>query len=116
MIYAVLNGNLTGLTLLAFVLGYILAVVLAIVFHEFSHAFVAYKFGDPTPKFTGRLTLNPAKHFDAFGLISFLIVGFGWAKPVMTNPLNYRNFKKGQRCVALSGILTNIVFFIVFSL
>ena len=115
MMFAILNGNLSGLTMLAFILGYILAVVLAIVFHEFSHAFVAYKFGDPTPKFTGRLSLNPVRHFDMFGLISFLFVGFGWAKPVMVNPLNFRNFKKGQRCVAISGIVTNLGFCIVFS-
>jgi Zn-dependent protease len=113
--FAILNNNLSGLTMLALILGYILAVVLAIVFHEFSHAFVAYKFGDPTPKFTGRLTLNPARHFDTFGLISFLFVGFGWAKPVMINPLNFRNFKKGQRCVAISGITTNLALCILFS-
>ena len=115
MMYAILNGNLTGFTLLAFVLGYILAVMLAIIFHEVSHAFVAYKFGDPTPKFTGRLTFNPAKHFEMFGFLSFLIIGFGWAKPVMINPLNFRNFNKGRRFVAISGIVTNIVLCIVFS-
>ena len=116
MIYALMNNQLDSVTMLAFIVGYVLAVMLAIVFHEFSHAFVAYKFGDPTPKFTGRLSLNPTKHFDALGFISFLVVGFGWAKPVLTNPLNYRSFKKGQRWVALSGIITNLVFAVLFSL
>lgn len=116
MIYALLGTQMDSSALFAFLVGYILAVILAIVFHEFSHAFVAYKFGDPTPKFTGRLTLNPAKHFDALGFISFFIIGFGWAKPVVTNPLNYRNFKKGQRWVSLAGILTNLIFFVLFDL
>lgn len=115
MIYVLLGGSLSGMTLLAFVLAYILAVMLAVVFHEYAHALVAYKFGDPTPKITGRLSLNPAKHFDLFGLLSFLFIGFGWAKPVMINPLNFRNFKKGQRWVSVSGILSNFGLFIVFS-
>jgi len=115
MIYTLLNYRMDGYVLLAFIVAYVLAVMMAIVFHEFSHAFVAYKFGDPTPKFTGRLTLNPARHFDMFGLLSFFFIGFGWAKPVMINPLNFRNFKKGQRFVALSGITTNLVLAIVFS-
>jgi len=116
MIYAIFNYGISGMTLLAFIVAYVLAVMMAIVFHEVSHAFVAYKFGDPTPKFTGRLSLNPAKHFDALGFLSFFVIGFGWAKPVMINPLNFRNFNKGRRFVALSGITTNLALAIVFSL
>lgn len=116
MIYAILNSQMDTLTLFAFIVGYVLAVMLAIVCHEYSHALVAYKFGDPTPKITGRLSLNPARHFDTLGFLSFFVIGFGWAKPVMINPLNFRNFKKGQRCVALSGIITNLALCIVFSL
>ena len=116
MIYAIFNSGISGMTLLAFIVAYVLAVMMAIVFHEFSHAFVAYKFGDPTPKFTGRLSLNPAKHFDTLGFLSFFVIGFGWAKPVMINPLNFRNFNKGRRFVALSGITTNLLLAIVFSL
>ena len=66
-----------------------LAVMVVITLHEFSHAFVAYKCGDPTAKFSGRLTLNPVKHFDLLGILSFALVGFGWAKPVPVNPNNF---------------------------
>ena len=116
MMYAIFNSNISGWALLAFIVGYVLAVMMAIVFHEVSHAFVAYKFGDPTPKFTGRLSLNPARHFDSLGFLAFFVIGFGWAKPVMINPLNFRNFKKGQRFVALSGVTTNLVLCVLFSL
>ena len=58
-----------------------LAVTLVLTLHEFAHAFVAYKCGDPTAKWAGRMTLNPAKHFDPLGLVCFVFAGFGWAKP-----------------------------------
>ena len=73
--------------------------------HEFSHAFVAYKCGDPTPKFAGRLTLNPLAHFDILGLVMFTLAGFGWAKPVPINAYNLpalppraRIDRPGRRC------------------
>ncbi|MBP0725008.1 site-2 protease family protein [Bacillus sp. RG28] len=77
--------------------------VLAIAFsvHEFAHAFVAYKFGDPTAQKLGRLTLSPLKHLDPIGTIAILLFGFGWARPV---PVNRYNFKNPR----LAGILTTI--------
>jgi len=77
--------------------------VLAIAFsvHEFAHAFVAYKFGDPTAQKLGRLTLSPLKHLDPIGTIAILLFGFGWARPV---PVNRHNFKNPR----LAGILTTI--------
>ncbi|WP_070119941.1 site-2 protease family protein [Bacillus marinisedimentorum] len=79
-----------------------LLITLAIAFsvHEFSHAYVAYKFGDPTAKDQGRLTLSPFAHLDLFGTIMILIAGFGWARPV---PVNRFYFKKPR----LSGILVS---------
>ena len=59
----------------------LLAVTAVLTLHEFAHAFVAYKCGDPTAKWAGRMTLNPAKHFDPLGLLCFVFAGFGWAKP-----------------------------------
>ena len=53
------------------------AVTVVLTFHEFAHAFVAYRCGDPTPKLAGRLSLNPLKHFDPIGLVCFALVGFG---------------------------------------
>lgn len=75
--------------------------------HEFAHAFAAHKNGDDTAKLYGRYTLNPLKHFDPIGLVCFLIVGFGWAKPVPVDPYNFRNYKKGCFWVSVAGILTN---------
>ena len=84
-----------------------LAVMLVICFHEFSHAYAAYKCGDPTAKFMGRMTMNPAKHFDPLGIIMFTVVGFGWAKPVPINPNNFRNYKKGSLWTASAGVIAN---------
>ena len=61
----------------------LIALVPAFTFHEFAHAWVAYRLGDPTAKNMGRLTLNPLKHIDVFGILMVLSVGFGWARPVM---------------------------------
>lgn len=115
MIYYIFTLGLSGWSLVALALAYVIAIVFAIVAHEFSHAFVATKFGDPTPKLAGRLSLNPARHFDMWGILSFLLVGFGWAKPVPINPLMFRNYKRGMRLTSLAGIGTNLLFAIFFS-
>ena len=85
----------------------LLAVILIITLHEFAHAFVAYKCGDPTAKFSGRMTLNPVKHFDPIGVIMFTLAGFGWAKPVPVNPRNFRNYKWGSFWTSSAGIIVN---------
>lgn len=95
---------------------WIIAIVVAIVCHEFAHSYAAVKMGDLTPKYAGRLTLNPAKHFDALGFVFLILIGFGWAKPVPINSNNFRNIRKGEVIVALSGILTNLVLCIIFTL
>ncbi len=84
------------------------AVFIAMTVHEFAHAFVAYKMGDPTPKFQGRLTLDPLAHVDWIGFISFAVFGFGWAKPVQVNPDNFRNKRIGDILVSFAGPLANI--------
>lgn len=115
MIYYIFSLGITGWNLIAFLLAYIVAISFAITAHEYSHAFMAYKFGDPTPKLTKRLSLNPLNHFDIWGILCFALVGFGWAKPVMINPMNFRNYNKGRRWVSVIGILTNLVLAIFFS-
>ena len=60
----------------------ILTLIIAFTIHEFAHGFLADRFGDPTPRLQGRLTLNPLKHLDIFGSLMLLLTGFGWAKPV----------------------------------
>ena len=84
-----------------------LAVIAVISLHEFAHAFVAYKCGDPTAKFSGRMTLNPVKHFDLWGMLCFAVAGFGWAKPVPINPYNFRNYKRGSFLTSIAGIAIN---------
>lgn len=101
--------------ILTIVLAYFLAVCIAISFHEYAHSLVAYKCGDATPKISGRLTLNPFAHFSGVGLLCFLFIGFGWAKPVKINPNNFRNHKKGLIAVSLSGVLTNLALAFLFS-
>lgn len=115
MIYYILNSNITGLMLFCLALGYFLAVTIAITFHEFAHAFIAYKCGDDTAKLMGRMTLNPFAHLSGIGILCFLFVGFGWAKPVEVNPMKFHNYKKGNALVSLSGILTNLILALVFS-
>lgn len=115
MIYYIYSLGLSGWNFVSFLLAYVLAITFAITAHEYSHALMAYKFGDPTPKLTKRLSLNPFRHFDLMGVLCFALVGFGWAKPVMINPLNFRNYNKGRRWVSIIGILTNLVLAIFFS-
>ncbi|MEC2055332.1 site-2 protease family protein [Peribacillus psychrosaccharolyticus] len=89
---------------------YVVAVLLiAFTVHEFSHAYVAYKFGDPTAKNQGRVTLNPMKHLDPFGTILLLIAGFGWAKPVPVNRFYFKNPRLAGVLVSAAGPLSNLV-------
>ena len=103
--------------LLSFILSLLasfLAVAIVLTLHEFSHAFVAYKCGDPTPKWNRRLTLNPLAHFDILGLVLFAFAGFGWAKPVPIDPNNFRNYKRGLALTAVAGVVANYLSVIVF--
>ena len=83
--------------------------LIALVIHEYAHAQVADWMGDDTPRMMGRLTLNPVAHIDPVGLIMLLVARFGWAKPVMINPGNFRNWRKGEVCVALAGPVSNLI-------
>jgi Zn-dependent protease len=89
------------------------AILLSLSFHEFSHAFVSYMFGDPTAKNQGRLTLNPKRHLDPLGTLMIIIstissTGIGWAKPVPINPMYYKNRKMGTLLVSLAGPGSNV--------
>ncbi len=87
---------------------FIFSLLIAVTVHEYAHAYSAYRSGDPTAKLMGRLTLNPVSHLDPLGTIFLFIVGFGWGKPVSTNPNNYSK-KSDEIWVALSGIIANLV-------
>ncbi len=79
------------------------ALLLALTVHEFAHGWVADRMGDPTARYSGRLSLNPVAHMDLFGTICLLFFGFGWARPVPINASNFKNTKKGIIAVSLAG-------------
>ena len=83
--------------------------LLAITCHEVSHGYVAWRYGDPTARMLGRLTLNPLKHIDIFGTLMLVIVGIGWAKPVPVVIENLRNPKKDMIWVSAAGPITNLI-------
>jgi Zn-dependent protease len=95
------------------------AIVLLIAFsvHELAHAITADRLGDPTPRRMGRITLNPLAHLDPFGSLMLLISGFGWAKPVMIQPLNLKgNPRSSMAIVAAAGPLSNLALAALFAL
>jgi len=81
----------------------------ALVFHEFSHAWVANKLGDPTARYAGRLTLNPMAHLDPIGGLMILFVGFGWAKPVPVDIRYLSNPRVDMMKIAFAGPASNLL-------
>ena len=83
--------------------------LIALTGHELAHAWVSTKLGDPTPRYQGRLTLNPLAHLDPIGTILMILTGFGWAKPVSINPQFYKDRKKGMALTAIAGPISNFI-------
>jgi Zn-dependent protease len=81
----------------------------ALTVHELAHGYVAWRLGDPTAKNEGRLTLNPLKHLDPLGVLAFIIMKIGWAKPVPVNPRYFKNPQRDMLLVALAGPGSNII-------
>ncbi len=93
-------------------------VIIAITFHEFAHAWTAYKLGDDTPKYQGRLNLNPLSHIDPIGIIMLIVAHFGWGKPVQINPNNFRgkfSISASEAIVSVAGPVMNFIVAIVFA-
>lgn len=89
-------------------------ILLGFTFHEYAHAYAATKFGDPTPERQGRLTANPLAHIDLWGLLLIIFAGFGWAKPVQTNPSYYKgDARKKDLIVSVVGPLANLIIAII---
>ena len=95
--------------------------LLSLTVHECAHAFAAEKSGDPTGRYLGRITLNPIPHIDILGTVIFPLIAFtsgammfGWAKPVPFNPMNLRDRRWGEICIALAGPFSNILLVILF--
>lgn len=85
------------------------ALLLALTIHEYAHAAVADSLGDPTPRYLGRLTMNPLKHLDVVGTMMLLFAGFGWAKPVPVNPTYFKDGRKSMMAVAFAGPGSNFL-------
>jgi len=83
--------------------------LISIGLHEYAHAYVSYKFGDPTPKLQGRLTPNPLKHIDIIGFVSIFLIGFGRGKPVQINPTYYKKPLRDELMSSLAGPGMNLL-------
>lgn len=92
------------------------ALIISLTIHEFAHAYVAEKLGDPTPRIQGRVTLNPTSHLDPVGTLALLLVGFGWGKPVMFDPYNLKNPRTDSAIIALAGPASNIILAILLAI
>lgn len=93
---------------------YFALLIIAITIHEFSHAYVADHFGDPTPRSYGRVSLNPLRHLDPLGTLMLFIAHFGWGKPVPVDPYNLS--KHEDMLVALAGPASNLFLAVILSL
>ena len=102
-----------GLALFLFTLP---ALFLSLSIHEFAHAYTAYKLGDMSQKYRGRLTLDPLKHIDIVGFLCIMLCGFGWGKPVQIVDTNFKNRAKGNAIVAFAGPFSNILLAIFFAI
>ena len=86
-----------------------IVVFLTLPIHEYAHGFAATKLGDPTPRYQGRMTLNPLAHLDYFGSLMIFLFGFGYAKPVQVNARYFKNPKRGMAITAFAGPLSNLI-------
>jgi len=113
-IFSIIGNGYPFQEVVIMLLAWVIAIMVALVAHEYMHAYTAHKCGDDTAKMAGRLTLNPAKHFELSGFLCMLLIGFGWAKGVPVNDNNFRDVKKGRIWVSLSGVLMNLFLGVVF--
>ena len=89
-------------------------VLIALTCHEYAHGYVAYKLGDPTAKNMGRMSLDPTRHLDLMGIVCFVLFGWGWAKPVMTNSRNLKNPRRDDLLISIAGPVANLIVAFVF--
>lgn len=89
-------------------------ILIGLSFHEFGHAFVSDRLGDPTPRMQGRVSLSPAAHIDPLGLLMLFIIGFGWGRPVQIDPQYYKHRRRDELLVSLAGVIMNLLLAICF--
>lgn len=107
MLISAIKGNLNFYQIIISVISSLAVIFFTLPIHEWAHGFVSTKLGDPTPKYQGRLTLNPMAHIDWVGAAAILLFGIGWAKPVQVNARYYKNPKWGISFLS-NGILNAI--------
>lgn len=114
---SIMSGGLSGLSdWIVSTLITIPGIIVGLSFHEYAHAMVAYKCGDVTPRVMGRCTIDPQAHVDLFGILSLLFIGFGWGKPVVVNPANFRSRRRDSILVGIAGVTMNLILAFVFGL
>lgn len=92
------------------------ALLVAVDIHEFAHAWMADRLGDPTPRVHGRLTLNPLAHLDPLGTLMILLTWFGWGKPVPIDSYNLENPRRDSALIGLAGPASNLILATILSL
>ncbi len=103
------GGNVNLTLIIAQIVSILFVIIFILPLHEYAHALIAYKLGDPTPKYDKRLTLNPLASVDPFGSLALLLFGYGWAKPVQVNARNFKNPKRDMAIVAAAGPISNLL-------
>ena len=109
MISRLLSGNIDFASIIVYILSSLTVIFLTMPVQEFAHGFAATKLGDPTPRYQGRMSLNPFAHIDWIGAACILLFGFGWARPVQVNSNNFRNPKRDMAITAFAGPLANLI-------
>lgn len=109
MLMSIIRDEVNIYQIIAYLISSCTVIFFTLPIHEWAHGFAAYKLGDPTPKYQGRLTLNPFAHIDYIGALCILLCGFGWAKPVQINQRNFNKPKLYMAITALAGPFSNLV-------
>lgn len=110
MLFNIIRGGTMSFTeIIVYILSTLAVVFITLPIHEFAHGFAAVRLGDNTPRWQGRLTINPFAHIDYIGALCIVLFGFGWARPVQVNHNNFRNPKRDMALTALAGPLSNII-------
>ncbi|MCL2675521.1 MAG: site-2 protease family protein [Firmicutes bacterium] len=115
MIFNVFSTNLDVTQKILLFVALLTALLAALTLHEFAHAYVALLNGDRTAKMNGRVSLNPMRHIDPIGFVMLMVVGFGYAKPVPVNPLNFKKRRLGLFTVSIAGVAVNLTLAIITS-
>ena len=109
MLRQLLSGSGDFMSAIVYIISALTVIFLTLPVHEFAHGFAAEKLGDKTPRWQGRLTLNPFAHIDWIGAACIIMFGFGWAKPLQVNANGFKNPKRDMALVALAGPVSNII-------